>query len=215
MLYTVLFQCPSEPTEDDSALCKSSHRLKTTLKPHVQPYYDSYLAPHVDQYSPYAIKANSDYIQPVYQNLVKTYNQYGQPYVIEGKKYAEVEYDRFLKPHMDNAQVKGNVLYKDYLGPHVETANEIWVSSKPKVVAAQHKGEEVWTRTLKPAYNVASPYIVKVYEQAKYVIMVIVAPVVRDGGEKAVGWGKGLWSDVVQPQVGRIGERLGGSNGKE
>lgn len=215
MLYTVLFQCPSEPTEDTTALCHASYHVKTALKPHVQPYYDTYLAPHVDQYAPYAIKANEDYIQPVYQKATTIYNEHGQQYVAQGREVVGSQYAKYLKPHVSKAEEKAHVLYKDYLSPHVETGTEIWIASKPRVIAAQQQAQKVWNEKLVPAYHASLPYVVRAYEQGKHVMRVVVTPVVKDGGEKVVGWGKGLWSDVVQPQVGRIGERLGGSNGKE
>lgn len=179
----------------------------------MEPHYDEYLAPYVNQYSPYVHHANQEYIVPAYNTAYVTYRAYGEPYVLQGRKYAGSEYDRFLKPHVATAKEKGQVYFKEYLGPHVESANEIWLSAKPKIDHVQTQAEVYWTETVIPAYAKISPYVNKVYEQGKYVMVVVVAPIVKDGGEKALGWGRGLWSEVVRPQVGRIGERLGGSNG--
>ncbi|KAI5779818.1 hypothetical protein EDC01DRAFT_297775 [Geopyxis carbonaria] len=211
-LYTVIFRCPSHPTEKDLAVCRTSHSIKHAIKPHVEPYYDEYLAPYVDQYSPYVHHANKEYIVPAYNTAYVTYRAYGEPYVLQSRKHAE-SCGQFLMPHVETAKEKGQVYFKAYLEPHVQTANEIWLNMKPKVDHAQTQAETYWTENVIPAYVKVSPYLNKAYEQGKYIVVVVVAPIVKDGGEKALGWGRGLWSEVVRPQVGRIGERLGGSNG--
>ena len=178
------------------------------------PYYNIYLSPYVQQYSPYVQKVNREYIIPAYNTAYVTYSKYGEPYVSKGSKLAAVEYDRYLKPHVETAQSKAESYYIAYVSPHTETANKIWINDvKPTVDIAEKKAEVFWHDHALPNYNKVQPYLATAYQHGKYVITVIVAPVVKEGGEKAVGWGRGVWSEVVRPQVGRIGERLGGTNG--
>jgi len=166
------------------------------------------------QYSPYVQKANKEYIIPAYNAAYISYNKYGEPYVSKSSKFAAAEYDRYLKPHVEIARRKAETYYTIYVSPHAETVNKIWINDvKPTVDIAREKAEVFWHDHALPSYNKVQPYLAKAYGHGKYVITVIVAPIVREGGEKAVGWGRGMWSEVVRPQVGRIGERLGGTNG--
>ncbi|TGZ77111.1 hypothetical protein EX30DRAFT_398787 [Ascodesmis nigricans] len=203
-LYTVLFQCPTNPTPDSPTICHTSHALKTAVTSN--PYYETYVGPYVDDYSPYVREANDKYIAPAWNKVYQSYQTFGQPYVEKGKNYASSEFSRILKPHVNTYQKKGQIVYNEYLSPHVTTANEIWIAVKPKLNVAEKKAENFWQHSIIPAYNRAYPYFVKAYEQGKYLILFVI----REGGEKAVGWGRGVWSEVVRPQVGRLGERLGG-----
>lgn len=213
-LYTVLFRCPDLPTPDSPGICHPANTIKAALRPHVQPYYDSYVSPYVHQYSPYVHQINKDYVVPTYNTLYASYVHFGEPYVAKGTELAAAEYDRLLKPHVAIARGKAEDIYSVYVSPHAEKASHVWVNDvKPTVDAAEVKAEVFYKDTVLPNYKKVHPYIAKAYEHAKYLVLVVIAPVVKEGGEKAVGWGIGMWSEVVRPQVGRIGERLGGSNG--
>jgi hypothetical protein len=173
----------------------------------VLPYYDTYALPYVQQYSPYIQKANKEYIVPGYR-------QYGEPYISKGSDFIATEYKRYLEPHVSTAQTTGREYYLNYVAPRMETANRVWIKDvKPTVDVAEQKVEVFYKENVLPNYNKAQPYLVAAYEKGKYLTTAIVAPVVKEGSEKVLGWGRGLWSDVVRPQVGRIGERLGGNNG--
>ena len=210
----MLFRCPPVPAPDSPTICHPAHTITAALRPHVQPYYKAYAAPHVQEYSPYVQRANKNYIIPAYNTIHASYRRYGEPYVAKGSGYAVAEYNRFLKPHVAAAQSKVEGYVNIYVSPHAEKASKIWTNDvKPSVVVAEHKAGVFWNNNVLPSYNLIQPYLSQVYEQGKYVILTIVAPVVREGGEKAVGWGRGMWSEVVRPQVGRISERLGGTNG--
>jgi len=213
-LYTVLFRCPTHPTPDSPGICHPAHTIKTAVRPHVQPYYDAYVSLYVQQYSPCVREANKDYIIPTYTKVRTSYRQYAEPYVAKSCDSAFAVYNRFLGPHVATVQSKMEDYITIYVSPHAETANKAWINDvKPTVDVAEEKVEVFFKDNVLPSYNRAHPYLAKVYEQVRYVVMAIVAPIVKEGGEKAVGWGRGMWSEVVRPQVGRIGERLGGTNG--
>jgi hypothetical protein len=213
-LYTVLFRCPTPPTADSPGICHPAHTIKTALQPQVLPYYDTYVSPYVQRYSPRIQQVNEAYITPAHNTAYSLYHKYGELYVSKGYAYALGEYDRLLKSHVATTQDKAQDYYSLYLSPHVETANKIWVKDlKPSVDGTGRRVEVFWQDAVLPTYRRVQPYIAKAYEQGRYVVMVVVAPIVKEGGEKAVGWGRDVWSEVVRPQVGRIGERLGGASG--
>ncbi|KAF8244349.1 hypothetical protein K440DRAFT_663512 [Wilcoxina mikolae CBS 423.85] len=213
-LYTVLFRCPAHPTPDSPGICHPAHTIKTAVRPHIQPYYDAYVFPYVQQYSPYIQEANKDYIIPTYTKVRASYHQYAEPYVTRSSDSAVAVYKRFLGPHVATAQSKMEDYITIYVSPHAETANKVWINDvKPTVDVTEEKVEVFFKDNVLPKYNRVHPYLAKLFEQVRYVVTAIVAPIVKEGGEKAVGWGRGMWSEVVRPQVGRIGERLGGTNG--
>jgi hypothetical protein len=209
-LYTVLFRCPSYPTAESPAICHPAHSIRTALGPYVQPYYETYASPYVQEYSPYVQKVNREYVIPAYSNADATYRLYGEPYVSRASKVAAAKYDQFLKPHVVTAQKK----IQEFIAPHLETAGEIWDKDvKPAIEVAEQKVQVFYEEKVRPNYEKLQPHLAAAYEKGKYVVTKIVAPVVKEGSEKVLGWGHSLWSDVVRPQVGRIGERLGGNNG--
>lgn len=116
-----------------------------------------------------------------------------------------------MKPRVDQAEAKAKVYYDEYLSPHVAKGGEFYSTVQPHIAKVQKTVEEAYRDILIPAYETALPHVIKAYEQTKHVVLTIVAPMVRANGEKAVYWGVGIWSDIVRPQVGRIGERLGGA----
>lgn len=209
----VAFRCPSdsELTTDSPAVCHATVKLKELARPYLAPHVEHVLEqPYVIEAKKHLEKANADYIQPAYTDYVQPaytqlnekYDQYGRPYALRAGEMASVAYDENMKPHVLKA--------KEQLAPHVKSAQEAIVSVEPQLLAARAKLEEVYAKEIKPRYEVAQPHLEAWIREAMRVMTTVVVPVVRDGGAKV----KGLWSDVVQPQVGRIGERLGCS-GKE
>lgn len=139
------------------------------------------------------------------------YAQYAGPHVSSNRDYVLREYSRVVKPRVDEVSSKAKVYYTKYLSPHVAKGEDFYTSAQPHINSAQKTVEEAYKDILVPAYEKALPHVVNAYEQTKHVVVTVVAPMVRQNGEKAVYWGIGIWSDVVRPQVGRIGERLGGT----
>lgn len=211
LLYTVLFRCPEVPTDGSPAVCSAANAVSETLRPHLEPYYIQYVEPYVSEYAPHVKKANQEYLVPVYDKAQASYEQYAGPHVSSSRDYVLKEYNRLAKPCIDDVSSKAKVYYTEYLSTHVAKCKELRTSAQPHITSAQNSVEEAYKDIFIPAYEKALPHLVKAYEQTKHVVVTIVAPMVRQNGEKAVYWGIGIWSDVVRPQVGKIGERLGGT----
>lgn len=211
LLYTVLFRCPEAPTNDSPTICHTANTVSTTLRPHLEPYYNQYVEPYVSEYAPYVKKANEEYLVPAYDKVTHSYKQYAAPHVSRSKDYVTKGYNRAVKPRVDEVSLKAKVYYDEYLSSHVAKGEKIYTTAQPHLSKAQKTIEEAFRDILIPAYAKVLPYVIRVYEQIWHVVVTIVAPMVKQNGEKAVYWGVGIWSDVVRPQVGRIGERLGGT----
>ncbi|PWW77424.1 hypothetical protein C7212DRAFT_178860 [Tuber magnatum] len=203
-LYTVLFRCPTVPTNDSPTICHTSHAISNALRPHLEPYYDAYVSPYVTEYGPHVKYANEHYIIPVYRSASSSYEKFAAPHVTRGQEYASKEYNRSVRPRVDEVFKKAIVYYDGYLSPHVATANEFYATAQPYLIRVGKTAEWFSRELLVPAFEQS-------LERFRHIIVTIVAPLVRANGEKAVGWGIGVWSEVVRPQVGRIGKRFGGT----
>lgn len=211
LLYTVLFVCPDVPTNDSPTICHTSHTVSTTLRPHLEPYYNQYLEPYVTEYSPWVKKTNEKYLIPTYDKVTDSYKQYAAPHVASTRNFVANKYDSAVKPRVGKVSAKSKFYYDKYLSTQVSKAIKFYGIAQPFIESSQAKLEGAYRNTAVPAYEKALPHVALAYEKTKYVFLTIVAPLVRENGEKAVYWGIGIWSDVVRPQVGRIGERLGGT----
>ncbi|RPB02051.1 hypothetical protein L873DRAFT_480967 [Choiromyces venosus 120613-1] len=210
-LYTVLFRCPTVPTNDSPTICHTSHAISNALRPHLEPYYDTYVSPYVTKYGPQVKLANEHYIIPAYELASSSYEKFAAPHVTRGQEYASKEYKRSVKPLVDEVSKRTRVYYDGYLSPHVATANEFYATAQPHLIKVRKAAEYLYGDYLVPAFEQSLPYAITAYQKLRHIIVTIVAPLVKANGEKAVGWGIGIWSEVVRPHVGKIGERLGGT----
>lgn len=156
-------------------------------------------------------QVNEHYIVPAYSSASASYEKFAAPHVSRGQEYAARGYKRSVEPRIRQASKQARVLYNGYLSPRVAAGGEFYVKARPHLIRLNRLLEDIHIRVVIPAYEQSLPYVIKAYEHATHVIVTVVAPLLRANGEKAVGWGIGVWSDVVRPQVGRIGERLGGT----
>ncbi|KAH8153162.1 uncharacterized protein LAJ45_02749 [Morchella importuna] len=211
LLYTVLFVCPDVPTNDSPTICHTSHTVSTTLRPHLEPYYNQYLEPYVTEYSPWVKKTNEKYLVPTYDKVTNSYKQYAAPHVASTRNFVANKYDSAVKPRVGKVSAKSKFYYDEYLSAQVSKAIKFYGIAQPFIESSRAKLEGAYRNTVVPAYEKALPHVALAYDKTKHVVLTRVAPLVRENGEKAVYWGIGIWSDVVRPQVGRIGERLGGT----
>jgi hypothetical protein len=207
----VLFRCPSIPTNDSPTICHTSYAIIKALRPHVYPHYNTYISPYVTLYGPYLKRTNEHYIVPVYDSASASYDKLAAPHISRGQEYVTKKYETSVKPGLDKASRQARGFYDNHLSPYATTASELYVKAQPHLARVGEYVERLYIRLLIPVYRQSLPYMMKFYEQSRHVVVTVVAPLLRANGEKVIGWGIGVWSDVVKPQVGRIGERLGGT----
>lgn len=155
--------------------------------------------------------ANEHYIIPLYKSASSSYERLAAPHVAHGQQYASKEYNRSVKPRVDEVYKKARVYYNGYLSPHVATANDFYATAQPYLTKIRKTAERFYKDFLVPAFKQSLPHVIAACERLRHIIVTIIAPLIKANGEKAVGWGIGMWSEVVRPQVGRIGKRLGGT----
>jgi hypothetical protein len=156
--------------------------------------------------------ANEHYVIPLYKSASSSYGRFAAPHVARGQQYASRQYNRSVRPRVDEARKKARVYYDGHLSPHVATAIKFYATIQPYLTKVRKTTECFCKDFLVPAFKQSLPYVIATYEQLRHITVTIIAPLVKANGEKAIGWGIGVWSEVVRPQVGRIiGKRLGGT----
>lgn len=217
LLFTVFVRCPSSVSKlSDSSprLCKPYLQARSYVTPYVDPYYQTYVAPQVEKVQPYIDSFDSNVYTPVSTFAKDKYNNHAAYRVAQVQKHLEAEWDRTIRPQLQNAQAWSVRRYNIYLAPSVSQVSDAVV---PHLRQAWASCEEIYHLSLLPTYEAGLPYAQKGYTQGHYVVTRIIFPRVHTA--KDIGWAfitrsvwpqlRVLYGDNVEPQLVRIRERLG------
>lgn len=213
LIITTAFRCPSSLTQIDASsprVCTPYLQARSYAAPYLDPYYHTYVAPQVDKVKPYVDR----YYTPAAAFTKDKYATYGAHRVEHARKIAEANWEKTARPQLQNAQAKAKAQYDLYLGPHVQKASQI---AAPYYDQTKARVDEIYHRSVVPAYEASLPYLRKGYAQGNYAVVNIVFPHVRSA--KDATWAfllrtvwpqlRVLYGDNVEPQLVRISERLG------
>ncbi|KAF1840131.1 uncharacterized protein K460DRAFT_203752 [Cucurbitaria berberidis CBS 394.84] len=217
IIITFAFRCPSSLTHiNDSSprVCKPYLQARSYAAPHLDPYYQTYVAPHVDKVKPYTDRFEKDVYTPVTAFTKDKYASYGAHRVEFATKYAEAQYDKIVRPQLQNAQDKVKGQYDLYLGPHVKKASD---AAAPYYDQSKASLDEIYHLSVLPAYEASLPYLQKAHTHGHHLLVDTVFPHVRSARDTT--WAfvvrtiwpqlRILYGDNVEPQLVRISERLG------
>ncbi|KAJ4311148.1 hypothetical protein N0V94_008102 [Neodidymelliopsis sp. IMI 364377] len=216
-ILTAAFRCPSSLTQlNDSSprVCTPYLQARSYATPYLDPYYQAYLAPHVDKVKPYADRFERQVYTPAAGFTKKQYATYGAHRVEQAKKQAGAGWDKTVRPHLLTAQTVVQGQYDTYLGHHVQKASDV---AGPYYDQSKATLNSVYHKSLLPAYEASLPYLRKARVQGRHVVVDVVFPHVRSA--KDITWSfllrsvwpqlRVLYGDNVEPQLVRISERLG------
>lgn len=201
---------------NDSAprVCTPYLQARAYATPYLDPYYQTYLAPHVEKVKPYADRFERQVYTPAASFTKKQYATYGAQRVDQAQKQALASWDKTVRPHLLTAQTAAQTQYDAYLGPHVQKAFE---AASPYYNQVRTSSETAYHKSFLPAYEASLPYLHKARVQGRHVIVDVVFPHIRSA--KDVTWAflirnvwpqlRVLYGDNVEPQLVRISERLG------
>ncbi|KAF4972862.1 hypothetical protein FSARC_662 [Fusarium sarcochroum] len=212
-ILTVLFRCPSsleECNETSPSICKSYFQVKNSVQPHVQPYYDQYAAPYVEIARPYYDTVDSKVWQPTRAYAV----QYGAPWAIKARTHALAQWEKNGQPQLVKYQTLARTQYDQSVGPYVNKAGE---TLSPYYDIARTNGLQVFYEYLQPGYEFVQPYAVRGYDAASDFTTTTALPTAYWTYNKTYSFlDSNVWPHVravyvqnVEPQLVRIGERLG------
>lgn len=195
-------------------VCTPYLQARAYATPYLDPYYQAYLAPHVEKVKPYADRFERQVYTPAASFTKKQYATYGAHRVEQAQKQAAANWDKTVRPHLLTAQNAAQAQYDAYLGPHVQKASE---AASPYYNQVKASSESAYHKSVLPAYEASLPYLHKARVQGRHVIVDVVFPHVRSA--KDVAWTflirnvwpqlRVLYGDNVEPQLVRISERLG------
>lgn len=216
-IITALFRCPSslnDLTEESPRGCKPYLNVRSHVTPYVEPYYNSYAAPHVEKARPYVERFSEQVYSPSVEYGKKSYETYGAPRVDQARAYGQEKWEKIVKPQIDTAQVQAKEQYETTFAPHVSKAS---AAAEPYYTSSRDGASQIYTTHLLPAFEAARPYVQKTYATGHELIFHKGLPYAQIAwGSTVVFLDRTLWPKLrvlygenVEPQLVRIGERLG------
>ena len=215
--FNVFFRCPATPSElsDESpVVCKHYLRLRDVVTPHVQPHYESYVKPYVDQAQPHVQRFNEKVYTPAAAYTQDQYDTWGAPRVQKLQQLADDQWTSNFKPQLDAGQRWAGEQYEKSLAPHVSKARD---AGEPYYNHAKGAVVNTYETKVIPTYERASPYLQDAYAQGHHVTAHVVLPYLYRAETSALSFlHRKLWPQLVilygenvEPQIMRITERLG------
>lgn len=212
-IYTILFRCPSTLdacTDETPKICKPYFRIKSVVSPHVTPYYDTYAAPYVDIAKPYYNTVERVVIAPTRTYAVK----YGGPRVAQAKAISQDKWQKNVQPKLSKYQALAKTHYDQAVAPHIESVS---TALSPYYSIARTNALQTYHEFLLPAYSFVQPYAARGYDAAHSFTTDTAVPTAVWAWNKTCAFlDSTVWPHLrdvyvmkVEPQLVRIGERLG------
>ncbi|KAI0841814.1 hypothetical protein F5Y06DRAFT_260477 [Hypoxylon sp. FL0890] len=212
-IYTLLFRCPSTLdacTDETPKICKPYFRIKSVVSPHVTPYYDAYAAPYVDTARPYYNTVDRVLITPTRTYAVK----YGGPRVAQAKAISQAKWQENVQPKLSKYQTLAKIQYDQMVAPHIDS---ISTALSPYYDIARTNALQTYHEFLLPAYSFVHPYAAQGYNAAhSFTTDTAVPSAVWAWNKTRAFLDSTVWPHLrdvyvmkVEPQLVRIGERLG------
>lgn len=222
-LVTPFLRCPSrlaDLTETSPRVCKPYLIARSHVEPYVTPYYDIYAAPYVDQARPYVDQArpyveifNQRVYTPASKFAKSGYEKYGAPALKQAQAYGIEQWQHQVTPRLQTAQNKMDQLYLAEIDPYVQ---QIVAVVSPYYQWANTVVFNVYQSHLVPFYARSRPFIGKAYSTSQGILTTHVLPGAQYTWSSAVYFANsslwphvtGLYSEQVEPQLVKIGQRL-------
>lgn len=212
-LITAIFRCPSKQadlTDTTPKVCKPYLQGRDYLTPHAKPYYNQYLAPHVQKAQPYVDTLN----QRVYTPGLAAYQQHGAPRVAQAQKVGTEQWAKTVKPQLEVARQHAGKQYDAVLAPYV---NKGYDAINPHLQSLKTSASDIWELEVQPVYKRTAPYAQKFFTQGREFAVTTALPQAQYAGNAAWSfWVRQIWPKLrvlygenVEPQLMRITERLG------
>ncbi|KAG5914929.1 hypothetical protein E4U61_005170 [Claviceps capensis] len=212
-ILTILLRCPVslEACDDTSpSICKPYFHVRNAITPRVRPYFDRYAAPYVNVAKPYYDTLNDNVLKPSRQYAAL----YGTPIVNKGQKFTHAQWKTNGEPQLYRLQTLTKSQYDKSIAPYLTTTGAI---VGPYYNFAHKHTAQACHDYLLPGYEFTRDCAVYVYDAAAGFAKTTALPAT------CWAWGKSnafldtaVWPQLrvvyvenVQPQLVRIGERLG------
>ncbi|KAL8349070.1 hypothetical protein RB601_002075 [Gaeumannomyces tritici] len=215
-IITILFRCPEtldRCTEASPAVCVPYFQLKHIVVPHVEPYYNTYAAPYVKTARPYYDAVDRAVLTPARGYAVK----YGAPAAAKAQALGHAQWQKTVQPQLLKYQALARAKYDASLAPHVDRAS---AAAGPYYDIARTSALQTYHEVILPTYDFVQPYALQGYAAAShFAINTAVPSAVWAWNKTYIFLDSSVWpqvrviyTDTVEPQLVRIGKRLGRYN---
>lgn len=215
-LLTPFLRCPSrldELNETSPKVCKPYLIARSHVDPYVTPYYDAYAAPYVDQARPYVEVLNQRVYTPASKVAKRGYEKYGAPAWQQARVFGEAQWKARITPRLEAARVQAHQLYVAQVDPYLQQGLSV---VSPYYQKAYGAAQAVYWNQFVPLYTRSQPFIGKTFSTGQQVLTTHVMPGARYTWSSVVYFANsslwpsvtGLYSEQVEPQLVKIGQRL-------
>ena len=181
--------------------------MRDYVSPYIEPYYNSHAASSIKKF-------NQKVYSPSVEFGKQSYQRYGAPRIDEVRAYSQERWDRILKPQIYTAQVQAKQQYDSNLAPHISKAS---AAIDPYLTSSRQTVSQVYATYLLPSYEASRPYAEKTYSFWHTLVVETGLPYAKYAWSSTtvffdrIVWPKVriLYGENVEPQLIRIGERLG------
>ena len=143
-----------------------------------------------------------------------TYTVYGEPRVNQVREFGQAQWEKTVKPQIDAAQAQLSKSYDASLAPHV---GKVSAATAPYYTAGRDTVLQTYNTQLLPLYTTSRPYLEKYYALGHKAFVETGLPYAQWAwGSSIVFIDRTIWPKLrilygenVEPQLMRIGERLG------
>lgn len=212
-IITILFRCPSTSdllTDSSPKICKPYFQVRSAVAPHIQPYYNAYAASYVDAARPYYDTFDKRLITPI-TTLGK---KYGAPRVAQAQSFSQAQWEKNVQPEVLKYQAIFKKQYDQIIGPYVDAAV---TTAGPYYDIARSSALQTYYEHILPTYSTVQPYALQGYGVANDFAVNTAIPYSKWAWTTgAVFLDRTVWPKLrilygenVEPQLVRIGERLG------
>ncbi|RDW59876.1 hypothetical protein BP6252_12963 [Coleophoma cylindrospora] len=212
-IITVVFRCPAtvdKLTDASPKICKPYFQASSVIAPYLNPYYDIYAAPYVDAARPYYNTLNQKVIVPA----TVLGKKHLAPRVAQAQAYGQAQWEKTLQPEVQKYQGIAKAKYDQTLGPHLDKAA---AATGPYLEIAKTNAKQTYYGHILPTYTAVQPYAVKGYGAVSDFTVNTGIPYAKWAwATSAVFLDRTVWPKLrilygenVEPQLVRIGERLG------
>ena len=168
----------------------------------------------MDKARPYAEKFNQQIYTPSVNYGKQSYEKYAAPRVDELRGFGQEKWEKTLKPQIDAAQTQAKKQYDSNLAPHVSKAS---AAAAPYYTSGRDTVSQIYTAYLLPAFKASRPYAERSYSLGHELFIDTGLPYAKSAwASTATFFDRTLWPKLrilygenVEPQLVRIGERLG------
>lgn len=213
---TPFLRCPSnvaDLTETSPRVCKPYLIARSHVEPYVTPYYDIYAAPYVDQARPYVEVLNQRVYTPASKIAKSGYEKYGAPALVQAQAYGVEQWQIQVTPRLKTAQDKLHQVYLAEIDPYIQRSVAVVSPYYRKVNGVL---STVYQDHLVPFYTRSKPFVGRAISTGHDILQTHIMPGAQYAWSSAIYFANsslwphvtGLYSEQVEPQLVKIGQRL-------